>query len=1170
MPTTTQTGGLSSQTLEGADGANNTDIIYGDANKLKGNTVGGDDSIIGGDEGAINFLYGDAYSIEGKAKGGADKITGGANGSTNYIYGDAYSMQGKVQGGNDILVGGIGSKNIIYGDAYTMIDGVKGGDDDISLANSSSLVLNPIICLLLDGSKINFISKQNLNIQDNKLIGDADSITNSSSGIDSISIGNNSKVDIGEIKLQSFNGSDVNALSKVGLDISKNLLIGDAKSMKNSSSGNDVIAIGKNMVNQLSRVSVASFSSNSKASTSSEININFSSNKLMGDAENIVNSSAGYDNLTIGDSFQNTVGVLETVSNNGGAASSEILLNFKFLDNTLLGDADNMKSSNSGNDVISLGNNIINLFTGINSNANAIVVAFGTLPIASTFSANFSLGSNTLIGDAVSIENSSAGDDVISVGNNFQNYLGSITNRTIGGLSVYSTESASFSLSDNILIGDAKYMNGVSGGKDVIELGNNFKNNFGVMTSASVNFAEDKLLAKMTYSATGNTLIGDSQTIKNSGAGDDEIGLANNAENVFAGVGNFANHIKSATISEIFTFNVSNNTLFGDAENMKNSHSGNDEILVASAFSSAIGFIQNDSSGNMVIADTSLLLDYALSENKIIGDSQNMQNSNGGDDNIFVGENVKNSVISISNNISFSGVIESKIISNFSFADNILFGDAEAMHNSSGGHDNINLGNNFKNNIGPANSFTNTGFLLESSFLSTFSLTGNALMGDSKTMNNSTGSDDAINIGNGYISTLGDQRANLFGHNDSIHTSTINFVVSENILIGDAKTMSYSQGGCDTIRLANDFLSKVGDINFDSRSLLTTNSSTTTNFNVSNNELFGDAESMIHSKGGNDAISMGNYINNTIGSMTNYFSQITKSTVIEKTVLSIIDNDLAGDARLLFASRGGDDDISVGNNFFNLVGEISSSFSPETISLTSASVIFSLSDNNLYGDAEIMAHSKGSNDTLSIGVSIFSYTPVNLQIFENMLFGDAKTMTHSQGGNDKLTGADGRGSVTYLYGDAQFTDGHSKAGDDVLTSGQGNDQMWGDFASVLNPATSSNDHDHEDDDGGYGWDEHESERDDDHHASNPYKYAGKDTFVFKENNGNDTIFDFQHGLDKIDLSAANIFSVDGLHIEQSAAHPSDIVIDLGGGNSITLVGVSNVVETDFVFAGISI
>ena len=780
--------------------------------------------------------------------------------------------------------------------------------------------------------------------------------------------------------------------------------------MKNSSSGNDVIAIGKNMVNQLSRVLVASYSSNSNARAGSEININFSSNKLMGDTEYIVSGNAGYDSLSIGDGFQNTVGGLETVSNDGGAASSEILLNFKIFDNTLLGDADNVKSSNSGNDVISLGNNIINLFGGINSNANAFVVAFGALPISSTFSANFSLGSNTLIGDAVSIESSSAGDDVISVGNNFQNYLGSITNRAIGGLSVYSTESASFSLSDNFLIGDAKYMNGVSGGKDVIELGNNFKNNFGTMTSNSNNFAEDELLAKMTFSAIGNTLIGDSSTIKYSNAGDDEIRLANNAENIFAGVSNIGTNVRSATISETFTFNVSNNTLIGDAENMKNSHSGNDEILVASAFSSAIGFIQNNSNGNMAIVDTSLLLDYALSENKIMGDSQNMQNSNGGDDNIFVGENIKSAVISISNNISYSGIIESKIISNFSLADNILLGDAEYMHNSSGGHDNIILGNNFKNNIGPVSNSISGGFLLESSFLSVFSLSDNALYGDAKVMSHSQGGNDIISLGNGFVSTV---------------------------------------------------------------------------------------------------------------------SEITSSVVNNSTAI------------------------------------------------TTVSLVYTLENNNLYGDAETMSYSKGGNDTLSIGVGIEGDSTLTLDITDNTLYGDANTMQRSQGGDDKLTGADGEGSVTYLYGDAKFTDGKSGAGNDMLISGHGNDHMWGDFGSYLHRVNLHDDDEdddrneryseHDDDDD----DHHDSEHEDNSHAIYVNYSTGKDIFVFGGNNGNDTIYDFQRGLDKIDFrSLDGIDSIDDFTITSSLAQPSNSVIDFGNGNSITLVGVNDLSANDFMFAAV--
>ena len=649
MPTTTQTGGLSSQTLEGADGADNTDIIYGDANKLKGTTVVGDDTIIGGDDGAINYLYGDAYSIEGKSKGGADTIIGGSNGATNYIYGDAYSMQGKVKGGNDILFGGLDSTNKIYGDAYNMRDGVIGGDDEISIDN-----LNRIF--ILSNSEFNYSNSNNY------LIGDAFKITESVGGKDFISMSNDLKTIFSQ---NQFSG---NLVTKANLDISNNMLIGDSIILNNSNAGDDVLNIANNLFN----------------------NITFQS-----------------------------------------------------------------------------------IFSSIN---------------------------NTKV-----IENSEI-----------------------------------FIAKDNIVVGDSEMMLESKGGNDKIEVFNKFFD--------------------------------------------------------------------------------------GKAELQANSQ-----------------------------------------------------------------------------NNSFA---ELKSLTNFSILNNQLFGDAHTMSDSKGG-------------------------------------------------------DDIIKIGNDFISTIFSVRS-LAGNN-SIAKNTIS-----------------------------------------------------TSYTLKDNNLYGDAETMNHSTGGNDQ-------------------------------------------------------LAIGNDFVvSVVGPLNANSDASSTATISISTAFLLNNNNLFGDAESMNHSKGGDDTLSIGVGILDDPNLTLDVKDNSLYGDAKTMSHSQGGNDKLTGADGRGSVTYLYGDAQFTDGHSKAGDDVLTSGHGNDQMWGDFASVLNPATSSNDHDHEDDDGGYGWDEHELDHDEDHHASNPYKYAGKDTFVFKENNGNDTIFDFQHGLDKIDLSAANIFSVDGLHIEQSAAHPSDTVIDLGGGNSITLVGVSNVVETDFVFAGISI
>jgi hypothetical protein len=275
-------------------------------------------------------------------------------------------------------------------------------------------------------------------------------------------------------------------------------------------------------------------------------------------------------------------------------------------------------------------------------------------------------------------------------------------------------------------------------------------------------------------------------------------------------------------------------------------------------------------------------------------------------------------------------------------------------------------------------------------------------------------------------------------------------------------------------------------------------------------------------------------------------------------------NTALGDSKLMIHSKGGDDVITACNNFVSRHGEISNYYGGGTIN--PYSFIFTLTDNNLYGDAETMFSSKGGDDTLSIGVGIVVDSPFTLNVFNNTLYGDSKTMRKSSGGNDILTGADGKGSITYLYGDAQFTDGKSKAGDDKLVSGQGNDQMWGDFGSVVSRVITSNDDDHEDDDHESEHHDDDDDGDDDHCSSDVNKYAGKDTFVFFADNGKDTIFDFQLGLDKIELKGmAGIQAFIDLIYAPSATQSSDLVIDLGGDNSITLVGVSQLYETDFMF-----
>lgn len=983
-----QTGKPANENFTGESGSTWINEIYGDAKNLKGNAVGGNDIITGGNDGAKNHLYGDAHSLKENAIGGVDTITGGANGATNYIYGDAYRMKGNVQGGNDILVGGLNAKNFIYGDAFAMSNGAKAGDDDISLANASSLSLDELIISIMSGSSGPAEDYSpppiNIKIQSNTLIGDADNIANSSSGSDSVNVGNNSVIDIKTQTLQSVDGSIITASSNVDLDISKNSLIGDAKSLKNSSSGNDIVAVGSDIESKLDKITVISKSNsnsnlipNSKASASSTVSINLSSNRLVGDAENIASSSAGHDGLSVGDNLKSNVAGVVNSSNNGNAVDSDVLLNFKFLDNILLGDADKIKNSSAGDDAISVGNNIQNTIGkyDIRVTGNGGLINPSLPIISSNVSADFTFSGNELIGDAATIERSAAGKDILGIGNNFQSTLDSIESTSSSNLSFNASETISYKASNNRLIGDAKNMIHSSSGADTIGVGNNLKNSIGDISVSSTGLGTYKISVAASYFISENSLIGDSLSIKNSSAGDDILEVGNNFSNVFKKISSNVNSGKMLVISLDSNFTVSNNSLIGDAENMRDSSSGDDVISVGNAFNVDITAIDNNALTLNSLADTTVSLKYTVSDNRLIGDAKTMQDSSGGDDRLAVGNDLTISVSSINNIVYSKGSIQSDVLFNFSLFDNFLLGDAENMKNSTGGHDIIQLGNSFKNNLGDSKDRSFNGSLIESSVITKFSL-------------------------------------------------------SDNTLYGDAKVMSHSQGGNDIISLGNDFLSSVGTI------------------------------------------------------ISTIFNNLTNSLIV--------------------------------------------------------SVIYVLENNNLYGDAETMSFSKGGNDTLSMGVGIVCDLFLTLDIKDNTLYGDANTMQRSQGGDDKLTGADGEGSVTYLYGDAKFTDGKSGAGNDMLTSGHGNDHMWGDFGGNINQNV-------------------------------PYvNYStGKDIFVFAENNGNDIIYDFQRGLDKIDLrSLGNMNSLDDFTITSSLTQPSDKVINLSDGNSITLIGVNELSANDFMFSAV--
>ena len=1018
----------------GNDGAKNH--LYGDAHSLKENAKGGVDTITGGSNGTTNYIYGDAYSMEGNAKGGVDTITGGANGATNYIYGDAYRMKGNVQGGNDILVGGLNAMNFIYGDAFAMSNGAKAGDDAISLANASSLSLDELSISIQSGSTEDFSpTLTDVKIQSNTLIGDADNIVNSTSGSDSINIGNNSIIDIKKQTLQSANGSIINASSNVDLDISKNSLIGDAKSLKNSSSGNDIVAVGSDIESILDKITVIS-NSNSQANASSIVNITLSSNRLIGDAENIISSRAGYDTLSVGDNLQSTVADVVAFFNNGNAIESDILLNFKFLDNILFGDADRIKNSSAGDDAISVGNNIQNTMgkfdIGVTGGSGLIN---SSLPnISSNVSADFTLSGNELIGDAATIESSAAGKDTLGIGNNFQSTLDSIEGMLSSDLSFNASESISYKVSNNRLYGDAKNMIHSSSGADTIGVGNNLKNSIGdiiLSTSGPLSASgEARILSSVNYFISENLLTGDALSLKNSSAGDDILEVGNNFSNVFQKISSNVNNGKTSVISLDSNFTVSNNSLIGDAEIMRKSSSGDDVISVGNAFSSVIESINNNSSFINSYADTTISLNYSVSDNRLTGDANTMQDSSGGNDRFVVGNDLNILVSSIKNNSDNKGYIVSNLLINFSLIDNIFLGDAESMKKSSGGHDTIELGNNFKNNLTLVETKIYSDLLHDLTFSANFSILNNSLYGDAKIMDHASGGDDQIIVGNSIRSEIGDIKNFSSDESSASFILHSNFSLLNNILIGDAKSMSHSQGGNDVLVLGNDFVSRVG------------------------------------------------------------------------TITSTPDKIL--------------------------------------IDMSNVSVFYNLKNNNLYGDAETMSFSKGGNDTLSIGVGIEGDSHLTLDIKDNMLYGDANTMKRSQGGDDKLTGADGEGSVTYLYGDAKFTDGKSCAGNDTLISGHGNDHMWGDFGGNINQNTRY------------------------------VNYStGKDIFVFGENNGNDTIYDFQRGLDKIDLrSLVGIDNINDLTITSSLTQPSDKVINLNDGNSITLIGVNDLSANDFMFAAV--
>ncbi len=149
--------------------------------------------------------------------------------------------------------------------------------------------------------------------------------------------------------------------------------------------------------------------------------------------------------------------------------------------------------------------------------------------------------------------------------------------------------------------------------------------------------------------------------------------------------------------------------------------------------------------------------------------------------------------------------------------------------------------------------------------------------------------------------------------------------------------------------------------------------------------------------------------------------------------------------------------------------------------------------------------------------------------------GDGDDVITAGRGDDDVDGGEGNDFIDGGRGDDNIEGG---AGNDVIEGGRGDDNINGGAGDDLVCAGSGDDMIN----GGTGNDRLEGG-------------SGDDIFVFEMGTGQDTVLDFDSGRDELDLTDFGFTSFADV---QAAAEEDgdDLVIDLGNGDSVTLVGVS--------------
>ncbi len=448
-----------------------------------------------------------------------------------------------------------------------------------------------------------------------------------------------------------------------------------------------------------------------------------------------------------------------------------------------------------------------------------------------------------------------------------------------------------------------------------------------------------------------------------------------------------------------------------------------------------------------------------------------------------------------------------------------------------------------------------------------FKIDGNTLIGGSMSSENfSPDNYDRLSIGESLKLTTRVEAAAIVAENASVALSAeakpvLVQSIEKNNLYGDSANLNSIIGDNDVLGVGNKIQIKLSAQADSIASPVASALATVApdlSVGLSENFLFGDGVTINGGKGGNDMLSLGESIRLSVDAAVTTHPlwdgelaapAASVSVAILGADLAIASNDLYGDSATMSRTEGGDDILNLANDLgVDLRSTISTQMTDLDLFFTKFEVTLSINDNDLYGDAYEMVESIGGDDKLSFGQGYtvnFSQVDqlsmnieLSMNIVDNNLYGDAFTMTASRGGNDILLGSGFAGGTTYLTGDSVFSDVNSRGGNDRLISGRGNDHMWGDFGGKAPKFPSIK---------GVG---------------------GADIFEFSGIIGQDVIYDFQDGKDKIELKGFSSITKFSDIAGRISASDERAIIKIDASNTITLVGLppSALNASDFIFS----